>query len=50
LKEDINPILFGKHLSFIFTPTDPEKAGGLHKFMNWDIFDGFWWVPSVPLG
>jgi queuine tRNA-ribosyltransferase len=29
---------FGKHLSFIFTPTngDPEKAGGLHKFMNWD--------------
>jgi queuine tRNA-ribosyltransferase len=27
----------GKHLSFIFTPMEIlEKAGGLHKFMNWD--------------
>jgi queuine tRNA-ribosyltransferase len=39
------PDIIREHLSFIFTPTEIlEKAGGLHKFMNWDvIFDGFWW-------
>jgi queuine tRNA-ribosyltransferase len=36
LKEDINPdIILGYHL-YLTGPDKEKKAGGLHKFMNWD--------------
>jgi tRNA-guanine family transglycosylase len=27
---------FREYLSFVFAKTEMKKAGGLHKFMNWD--------------
>jgi queuine tRNA-ribosyltransferase len=38
LKEDINPdIILGNTYHLYLRPQmDLEKAGGLHKFMNWD--------------
>jgi queuine tRNA-ribosyltransferase len=52
LKEEINPdIILGNtyHLYLRPQPAILEKAGGLHKFMNWDrnILDRFWWLSSV---
>jgi queuine tRNA-ribosyltransferase len=39
LKEDINQILFGNTYHLYLRPQMEilEKAGGLHKFMNWDV-------------
>jgi queuine tRNA-ribosyltransferase len=37
LKEDINPDIIGKHHLYLRPQMEIlEKAGGLHKFMNWD--------------
>ena len=52
LKNDINPdIILGNTYHLYLRPGLDilEKAGGLHKFMNWDrnILNRFWWLPSI---
>ena len=52
LKDEINAdIILGNTYHLYLRPkTDIlEKAGGLHKFMNWDrpILTDSWWLPSI---